>query len=342
GIPAGSAPLTVPVRVGADVVGHLLLSADEDLGPIDRALVDVATTGVALEFAKVRAADEVESRLRGAAASDLLNGSYPSEDSITARAARLGYDLGRLRDLLVIDVAGAEGDGPSTARSDEQGRLLGLVRERLAARRPGSLAVWHSGSMVVLAAEDRRGGSDARALAEDLKASLGPTAIQAGVTIALSDPCLRPDDYAPAFRLAQETVALMLRLGKAGAIVGVGELGSYGLLLRASRRGDLESFARERLRPVVEHDRRHGGELVRTLRAYLDAGGIQRRVAERCFVHVNTVVYRLRRIRELLAVDLDDPSVVFDLTLALHILDLIGDAAPMSESRAPASEPMAG
>ena len=48
-----------------------------------------------------------------------------------------------------------------------------------------------------------------------------------------------------------------------------------------------------------------------------------RRVAERCFVHVNTVTYRLRRISELLAVDLGDPRVIFDLTLALRISDLI-------------------
>jgi sugar diacid utilization regulator len=341
GIVAGTAPHIVPVRVGADIVGYLLLSADEDLGPIDRALVDVATTGVALEFAKVRAADEVESRLQGAAAADLLNGSYPSEDSITARAARLGYDLGRLRDLLVIDVAGAEDDSPSTARSETQRRLLAAVRERLATRRPGSLAVWHAGSIAVLAAQGRRGELDARGLAQELKESLAPNLVPACVTIALSDPCLRPDDYAPAFRLAQETVALMIRLGRAGAIVGARELGSYGLLLRASPRDDLESFARERIRPIVEHDRRHGGELVRTLRAYLDAGGVQRRVAERCFVHVNTVVYRLRRIRELLAVDLDDPSVIFDLTLALHILDVIGDAGRTGDSRGLENEPTA-
>jgi GAF domain-containing protein len=48
-------PFAVAVRVGREVAGHLLLSAEQDLGPIDRALVDVAVTGVALEFAKIRA-----------------------------------------------------------------------------------------------------------------------------------------------------------------------------------------------------------------------------------------------------------------------------------------------
>jgi DNA-binding PucR family transcriptional regulator len=52
-------------------------------------------------------------------------------------------------------------------------------------------------------------------------------------------------------------------------------------------------------------------------------------------VHVNTVVYRVRRIEELLGVDLGDPSTVFDITLALRIVDLLGDA-PLAVSGAPA------
>jgi sugar diacid utilization regulator len=333
--PSRAAAHTMPVRLGADIVGHLLLSADDELGPIDRALVDVATTGVALEFAKVRAADDVESRLHGAAASDLLSGLYPSEDVIATRATRLGYDLGRPRVLLVIEIALADGQVPSAARPEEQRRLLSVVRDRLVARRPGSLAVWHAGTLAVLAAHTRA-APDVRALADDLKASLESVTGERTVTIAMSDPCTRPDDYAPAFRLAHETVELMVTLGRRGAIVGARELGSYGLLLRASRRADLESFARASLRPIVEHDQRHGGDLLRTLRAYLESGGVQRRVAARCFVHVNTVVYRLRRIHELLAVDLDDPDVVFDLTLALRILDLIGDGDARSVEPRPA------
>jgi DNA-binding PucR family transcriptional regulator len=100
------------------------------------------------------------------------------------------------------------------------------------------------------------------------------------------------------------------------------ELGPYGLLLRASSRDDLVAFARRTLGPLTVYDRLHGGDLVRTLRVYIEEDRVQRRVAERCFVHVNTVVYRLRRISELLAVDLGDPRVIFDLTLALRITDL--------------------
>jgi len=320
-------PYAVAVRMGPEVVGHLVLSADDDLGPIDRALVDVATTGVALEFAKLRAAVEVESRLRGEAVTDLLVGSYVDEDAIAARAARLGYDLARPRDLLVIGLDGIE----PTGGVGEQRPIMDVVHDHLATRDPQDIAVWHGGAIVVLAVPGRPAGSDARSLATDLRSLIdGVAANVPGMTtaaIGIADRCSRPDDYAPAYRHAREAVELMTRLGRRGAIVTTDELGPYGRLLRASSRDDLDAFASRTLGPLTAYDRLHGGDLVRTLRAYIEEDRVQRRVAARCFVHVNTVVYRLRRISELLAVDLGDPRVIFDLTLALRISDLIDEPA---------------
>lgn len=321
-------PFTVAVRIGREVAGHLLISSDEDLGPIDRALVDAATTGVALAFAKVRAAVEVEERLRGEAAADLLSGTYASEEAIAARAARLGYDLAEPRDLLVLDVAdiadverGEAAEAPSA--HDRQRRYLDVVRERLAVRAPRSLAVLHGGSIVVLAGANRASEIDLRELASELQTAIGEVARAGPVTVAIADRCGRPDDHSPAFRLARESIELMLKLGRGGAVVATSELGPYGLLLRASSRDDLEAFARRTLRPLVEHDRGHGSDLLRTLRVYLEEDRVQRRAAARCFVHVNTIVYRVRRIEELLGANLADPSMVFDITLALRILDLL-------------------
>ncbi|MFL5708284.1 MAG: helix-turn-helix domain-containing protein [Chloroflexota bacterium] len=327
----GPEAFSIAVRVGSEVVGHLLLSSDEDLAPIDRALVDVATTGVALEFAKERAAAEVEERLRGEAATELLTGSYASEEAIASRAARLGYDLGEAHDVLVLDVALPDDGAPGTELDhDRLRRVLGLVRERLAVRSPRSLAVQHLGSVVVLAVVGRGPAAEPRALVDDLKVHLEPVVGAERVTIGIGSRCSRPDDYAPAYRLAREAIDLMLKLDRRGSIVGAAELGPYGLLLRHSAREELAAFAARSLGPLLDHDRAHSGELVSTLRAYLDEDRVQRRVAARCFIHVNTVVYRVHRIEELLGADLGDPKTVFDLTLALRIIDLLGEDPPRS------------
>ena len=324
---------TIAVRVGTDVAGHLLLSSDDDLGPIDRALVDVATTGVALEFARERAAAEVEERLRGETVADLLTGSYTDEAAIASRTARLGYDVTQRHELLVIDIAhgdaaaatldGGESPGGADGGPDRLRAALQATRERLAVRAPRSLAAIHLGSIVALLAPARPQEVDARELAEELRGAVDAALGDGTATVVVGDRCGRPDDYAPALRLARETLDLLVRLDRRGVVIGAGELGPYGLLLRASSREALETFADRTLAPLVEHDRAHGGELLPTLRAYLEEGGVQRKVAARCFIHVNTVVYRVRRIQELLGVDLTDPGTVFDLTLALRIRDVL-------------------
>ena len=341
GLPDEGTAFTIAVRVGTDVAGHLLLSSDDDLGPIDRALVDVATTGVALEFARERAAAEVEERLRGETVTDLLTGSYTDEAAIASRTARLGYDVTQAHELLVVDIApggagtAATADGTDTSDGGPERLRLALhaTRERLAVRAPRSLAAIHLGSVVALLASPRPHEVDARALAGELRDAVDAALGAGTATVVVGDRCARPDDYAPAFRLARETLDLLVRLNRRGVVIGAGELGPYGLLLRASSREALETFADRTLAPLVDHDRAHGGELLPTLRAYLEEGGVQRKVAARCFIHVNTVVYRVRRIQELLGVDLTNPTTVFDLTLALRIRDVLAEPAAIADPR---------
>jgi hypothetical protein len=76
------------------------------------------------------------------------------------------------------------------------------------------------------------------------------------------------------------------------------------------------------LRPLAEYDLTHRANLVGTLRAYLAAGTNLTQSARLLMVHPNTVVYRLRRIRELSGRDphaMDDLQVLF---LALKLDDL--------------------
>jgi DNA-binding PucR family transcriptional regulator len=64
------------------------------------------------------------------------------------------------------------------------------------------------------------------------------------------------------------------------------------------------------------------------LRTYLDAGLNLTRTAKALFVHPNTVVYRLRRIRELSGRDPRSPDDVLILSLAIKFDELrsYGDA----------------
>jgi sugar diacid utilization regulator len=91
-------------------------------------------------------------------------------------------------------------------------------------------------------------------------------------------------------------------------------------LLRSSRHAD--RILAEALQPLVEYDRAHHATLVATLRAYVETRLNLTRSAEILGVHPNTVVYRLRRIRELSGRDPGDADDLLVLSLGLKLTDL--------------------
>ncbi|MGC5019475.1 PucR family transcriptional regulator [Micromonospora sp. DT47] len=66
---------------------------------------------------------------------------------------------------------------------------------------------------------------------------------------------------------------------------------------------------------LVAHDAARGGDLLATLRAYLDAFGDVNAASAAVHVHPNTFRYRLRRLSEVSGLDLADP----DARLAVHL-----------------------
>ena len=141
------------------------------------------------------------------------------------------------------------------------------------------------------------------------------------VSVGFSAPTPAPVGIAAAHREVRSVMETLTRFGRQDQIVSANELGVTGLL--ASVADDrLLDFARRHLGALAEHDRRRGGELVQTLRAYLEEGE-QQAAARRLKVHPNTLRYRLDRIGEIIDVDLADPETRLNLAVALRVQGLL-------------------
>ena len=95
----------------------------------------------------------------------------------------------------------------------------------------------------------------------------------------------------------------------------------YRLLYSLKGQPELDRFTDETLARLLDRDR--GGELRRTLAAYLESNGSPTEAALRLKLHRNTVLYRLSRIEDLLGVDLRDADARLTLHLALRIQDVL-------------------
>ncbi len=85
---------------------------------------------------------------------------------------------------------------------------------------------------------------------------------------------------------------------------------------------DRDRLVDPRLSALRDHDAKHDGSLLATLRAYLDCFGDIAAASDTLHVHPNTVRYRVRRIEKLLGSTLGDPDDRLVLGLGLRAMSL--------------------
>lgn len=323
--------LIAPILAANQVLGYISIL---DHPPHNEELafmaIEQAALVLALSIAKERELSEVEGRVRGEFLEDLLHGTYGDEAAAQRRARHLGYPLHGSHIVMLVDIDDFRGFNRSRQVSEDAiqalkreflRRVTGVVR----ASHPRALVQGRSDQVVCLLPLGTEGGDhQARGHALGLQVRQAIADWKPGFTISVgfSGPAEAPAGIAGALREVTSVMESLARFKRWSQIVAVPELGLTGLLAAVTDER-LVDYSRRLLGPLIEHDAARKGHLVATLRAYLETGE-QQHAAQRLRIHPNTLRYRLDRIREIGAVDLEDPESRLNLAVALRVQALLG------------------
>jgi sugar diacid utilization regulator/putative methionine-R-sulfoxide reductase with GAF domain len=303
---------SVPI-VGSEELGRLHVCGERALSPLDAKALEQAATVLALELLSERSAQEVEWQLQADLLSELLDTCAPLPPSLVARARRHDVDLDRPHRIVVVQPL----DGEDAANAVDG--LLPVLRRatgRSLVHRDAAL-VNRRGDHVVLAA--RADGDDAAAggILKAMTAAAESRAMR--VAIGVSEP---GRDLAAAYRQALACARLGQAREDGVAVVHADQLGPLRFLLDAPDLGQIRAIVAEQLGPLLEHEDNPRTDLMSTLRAFIRADGNVAETAKACFVHKNTLRYRLQRLTDILGRDPGDANVKFELRMAFDLLDL--------------------
>jgi hypothetical protein len=102
-------------------------------------------------------------------------------------------------------------------------------------------------------------------------------------------------------------------------IIDYDELGFSRLLLGTLETEELQEYATCFLGKVKEHDKKNQTSFLDTIEAYILCNGNINKTSAKLYIHRNTCIYRLAKIKELFQIDLDDPYIQADILNSLHI-----------------------
>jgi hypothetical protein len=291
--------LAIAVRAGAELLGSIWVVEAVPLpAASEQALLDAARLA-ALHLLRARAGSEIERRARGELLRGLLDGRSAPSLVATRLGLPLGADVAVLGFALPDEVAGDELDADAVAD---------LVQLQCAAVRPRSSVLVQLGTVYALVPELGRAALSSLASTVVDRARV-PLAGAVGATVnGLHDVARSRAD-----------VDSELRHVPPGSVAAVEDVLPQVVLLHLqSHLADQPYLRLPAVQRMVDHDAEQQTPYVESVLAYLAANADVPAAAESVNVHPNTFRYRLRRVRELFDLDLEDPDVRLVVWLQLR------------------------
>ncbi|WP_425587837.1 PucR family transcriptional regulator [Streptomyces marokkonensis] len=290
-------------------------SVSEAFGPEDVTVLE--RTAMALTIARLTHPTSWERTAHRNALRDLVEQRHHSPADARARVAALGLPTEHARFVAVLADVPAEEDEEDTVRAET--RLTEELGTTGAQALVGRLAPSRLGILLAL-----RPSQPWRQAVERLSRSARGTV--PGTTVSVGSPASDLADVARSFREAAR-VAEATEPGQSlppdRSFHERSDIGLRRLLFALRDDPRVQDFTERRLGPLLDHDARHGTELLATLRGYLDAAGNKTVAARAGGLSRETVYQRLRAIERLLGRDLESGEQRTELHVALHALDTL-------------------
>jgi purine catabolism regulator len=311
-----------PDRGGGVPAAWLVAVKDSGgLAEIDRLILHQAVTVVALELLRRRVADSTERRLAGDVLTAIVAGDLEGAElgrrlepfGLGGRVSALVVAPGERTSAQACEVALAE-----ALRADAVSGLVAVSGRFVCALMPGFLddELFEVSERLVERAGEALGGRPA-----------------AGAGRAV--PVGRAREAYHEARCALEARELGApangngRNGDGhGAVATFRDLGSFQLLLSLQDSDALRLFCESLLGPIEHGEGHYGGELMRSLEAFIECNGQWESAARRLYCHRHTLRYRIRKVEELTGRDLSSARDRIEFWLALRGREIVRSPTP--------------
>ncbi|MEM7336057.1 MAG: PucR family transcriptional regulator ligand-binding domain-containing protein [Chloroflexota bacterium] len=307
--------VVAPIIVDREIYGYMwIISGDRPFTELDELATEQAATVAALLLFKNMAVQEATESLRGDFLEELLNGNIHSIH-FSEQAHRLGFKKDKSHQILLIQGMPKAGGNGRSLYDNVQQWLHNIKARPLLISRDKRIV------LILESSDETSGKQIAEGLINDLNHPACPLLIGIGQPTKLSN---ESEGLRESYEQAEEALQIGLALNKKNEYLLFSDLGLHHWLYHLpSSQQDGNKFL-GKIRELARYDEARNTELVKTLEAYLDHGGSLVDTAESLYIHRNTLLHRLERIKTLNHIDLRNPIYRLNLHIAVKAFRLNG------------------
>lgn len=315
-----TACIVTPILLNDELCGDVTCwSVEQEITERDYQVLHRTMMLMALEFLKMITQSDVEQTYKDHLVSDIVLGRIQDQAATIEKGTLFGWDLTKSFEVLCIAA-----DDKVEWSPEQKRRVLQQVHAFFRFEPFKEIVTFLKERFVVLLPRDNdtdRQDED-KVLAQLLRQHLQHGMAERSFTIGIGRWYPGLEGIHQGYVEAVRAVELGKPVAREGC-VHYGDLGLFRLLGQVHDREELERFYAETVGRLAEYDAMHQSGLVTTLEHYFANHGSLSDIADKLFIHVNTMKYRLQKIEQITKCKVNDSEHRMLLHVGLKIYQMM-------------------
>ncbi len=303
-------------------LGMLLILSTKKMGEVDIAALEHACTVLSLELVKEQAVFDTQQRLKGDFVSGLFSGQI--DEALLNKAKSLDFNPNRSYIAIIINL-GMTANEHNHPIEGLFRKIIQLANQAFLERHSQGVTVRHQNQIVVLLSYQTNASfssiiSQIKVRAKwvqqeiisrnfGIETEIGIGRVKQGLLYAHKS-----------LQEAEKCIKFIQRYNSESKILSYTDLGIQRFILQNPEEEVME-FIQEVLGELIKYENSRKGELLKTLFVFLEWNQNVKKTADVLHVHINTLNYRLKRIEDILQIDLTNSSQLLNIHLAVNIYE---------------------
>jgi sugar diacid utilization regulator len=314
--------LIVPILIEKEVFGYctFLYTDINDVNiEDDYLLLSRIANASSLILLNEKTRFESFARMKGVFLEQVLNGTISSRKEIIAKGRYTGLNL-RLPYYLTV----LEYKNKSLALEDEfhfQEKILETIGQYFKRKSINSLIGLYEGNIILFLTKENTEKINIESIMLGLYKELNINYPRFTFKLGISNE----GNEIEQLKKQYEEASVALRLNTTKKVVLFKSLGILGILINSNNRNGIKLMADQELGPLLNKEDPKMGELIRTLYLFLINGGKLEQTLRDLSISMSGLLYRIKKIENLIEKDLRNPIDAYQLLLLIESLIALGE-----------------
>lgn len=324
----------MPITANGEIYGYMVVwETVRKMKEIDYIALEKASIMAALDRIKIKEIEVAKHQSRIDFFDDLLAGKIENIRSVNSLAEMHGLDTNKnyLCMIVKLNIDNDKNSNIITYRRKLKGisETIIEIADSLANDKKISIISIYRGNQVLIFMPIRESNNIriskqiSKEFGDELYISIVSTIPTLDINIGigkLSEDILK---LHISFAQAQEVIKLGENLKRKDKVLHFDDFIVYHLLESGTSQRELELFYENTIADLVRYDNENKTNLVKTLEMFFIHQGNISEASKELFIHRNTFIYRLDRIKNILQTDLKDSEETLELLLGIKVMQIL-------------------